>query len=349
MQFNKIIIHAIRHRCLYKSTSAAASSSSNFRSYDLDKERSLVKIKGNDSFKYLQNLLTNDVQLLNEKASIYSMILNNRGRVVYDVLVYNLAASGGEYLLEVDTAYLKDFLKMLSWYKIKKRVEIADATHEYKLYSIFSDQNQKDHLVINSKMSKDELICVLDPRYSGLGYRVLVKSQNYLNSCFTTEITPDLNKSSYKKHLYRQGIAENHDDIPYGHAIPLEYNLVLLNGVSFSKGCYLGQELIAKTHHTGVIRKRILPITLNEYNVNIQKNNEIINVKTGRSAGKLANIVENVGIAMLRINELEDHANLAVVDNLKNNYPIKFSVPEYWQNDLNLIDSLRKLNVKLNF
>jgi folate-binding Fe-S cluster repair protein YgfZ len=93
----------------------------------------------------------------------------------------------------------------------------------------------------------------------------------------------------YKKFMDKQGIAEGSETIPYGDAIPLEYNIVFLNGgnksshigflrlvlqnkqkqssVSFNKGCYLGQELVAKTHYTGVVRKRIMSIELisNEY------------------------------------------------------------------------------------
>lgn len=45
-----------------------------------------------------------------------------------------------------------------------------------------------------------------------------------------------------------------------GEAVPLEYNLVALNAISFDKGCYVGQELVARTHHRGVIRKRLLPL-----------------------------------------------------------------------------------------
>ena len=98
------------------------------------------------------------------------------------------------------------------------------------------------------------------------------------------EIKKNINE--YKESLYKNGIGENNDDIKQGNSIPLEYNLVFLNGgkikewknicekhlinylnvfqVTFDKGCYLGQELVAKTHHTGVIRKRIMPIKLLE-------------------------------------------------------------------------------------
>jgi folate-binding protein YgfZ len=56
------------------------------------------------------------------------------------------------------------------------------------------------------------------------------------------------------------GVAEGSTEIPKGEAIPLEYNFAGLNAISFEKGCYIGQELIARTHHRGVIRKRLIPL-----------------------------------------------------------------------------------------
>jgi folate-binding protein YgfZ len=57
-----------------------------------------------------------------------------------------------------------------------------------------------------------------------------------------------------------QGIPEGSIEIPKGEAIPLEYNLAGLSAISFEKGCYVGQELVARTHHRGVIRKRLMPV-----------------------------------------------------------------------------------------
>jgi folate-binding protein YgfZ len=100
-----------------------------------------------------------------------------------------------------------------------------------------------------------------DPRLPALGHRlVLPTGQDPLpllpagcRSC---------HPATFTSLRYRLGVAEGAAEVPTGKALPLEYNLDYLHGVNFHKGCYIGQELTARTHHTGVIRKRILPLTI---------------------------------------------------------------------------------------
>merc|ERR1712198_771277 len=66
----------------------------------------------------------------------------------------------------------------------------------------------------------------------------------------------------YKELRFRLGVGECPSELQSGKALPLESNVDYLHGVSFHKGCYIGQELTARTHHTGVIRKRIMPLIL---------------------------------------------------------------------------------------
>ena len=165
-----------------------------------------------------------------------------------------------------------------------------------------------------------------------------------MSDFFQSTITHNTNHPSlYKQHLYKHGIAENHDNIKYATSIPLEYNIVLLDGVSFSKGCYLGQELIAKTHHTGVVRKRIMPITLSDeaMGVEFKEDSIVLNVKSGKKCGKLRGASGRFGIAMLRLSEL-DEDGLVILDEDGRQYPIKYNVPEYWSRDSKLIESLKK-------
>ncbi len=109
--------------------------------------------------------------------------------------------------------------------------------------------------------------------------------------------------------------------------------------------CYLGQELIAKTHHTGVIRKRVMPIKLkNKTEKKFNRDAPIINLKSGKQAGKLINILGLYGIGMLRLADLEQDA-LALVDDLNENHLVSFHIPDYWNADENLIKLMKEKNL----
>ena len=93
-----------------------------------------------------------------------------------------------------------------------------------------------------------------DPRLPELGDRMIFPAG------YTPPgkiVTPD----AFRNFRLRLGVAEGCLEIPTGEALPLEYNLDALNGISYTKGCYVGQELTARTHFRGVIRKRLMPVS----------------------------------------------------------------------------------------
>jgi folate-binding protein YgfZ len=96
-----------------------------------------------------------------------------------------------------------------------------------------------------------------DPRLGTLGMRGLFTS-NTLPPL--VEAGEEVDDEYYLLWRLEQGIPEGSIEIPKGEAIPLEYNLAGLSAISFEKGCYVGQELVARTHHRGVIRKRLMPV-----------------------------------------------------------------------------------------
>ncbi len=95
-----------------------------------------------------------------------------------------------------------------------------------------------------------------DPRLEELGWRVLLGPGQELRPKENLELSEE---SEYKSLLYALGVGEGVADFPTGNSFPLESNGDYLHGISFQKGCYIGQELTARTHHTGVIRKRLMP------------------------------------------------------------------------------------------
>ncbi|GAB4822796.1 hypothetical protein N2152v2_009842 [Parachlorella kessleri] len=110
----------------------------------------------------------------------------------------------------------------------------------------------------------------------------------------------------YRRWRLQQGVAEGDSEVPTGEVIPLEYNIDGLNGISFTKGCYVGQELMARTHFKGVVRKRAMPFRLlqpGEASA-LQPGSEVFDRDASgrlRPVGKVRVLEGDLGLAMLRL------------------------------------------------
>ena len=115
-----------------------------------------------------------------------------------------------------------------------------------------------------------------------------------------------LDVADYEVLRLRLGLGEGPVDMPPGKALPLESNVDLCNGVSWSKGCYLGQELTARTHHTGVTRKRLVPLRLPANFAGTLDTNEPLRRGEGskRSAGTIRSQGPGWAIALLRLSNM---------------------------------------------
>ncbi|EGG24872.1 putative mitochondrial transferase [Cavenderia fasciculata] len=252
------------------------------------KNRTLVRVSGKDSVKFLQGLTTNNLTRLsdnqNTHASIYTGFLASTGRLLFDAIVSlekqsttttstasTTAATASDsnsathsYIVDVDSAVADKVFEHLKFYKMRDKVTIEDATQHYSVMSVL-DKTYKT--IRNDKLfehlEEEQCSVMMDPRHDNMGIRILVpnsKTSIAKKDLFSTYSEED--EELY--HLYRlqNGIPEGLKDYNYNTVIPLEYNFDLLNGVDFHKGCYLGQELTSRTHYTGLIRKRIFPVTM---------------------------------------------------------------------------------------
>ncbi|CAF0854631.1 unnamed protein product [Didymodactylos carnosus] len=371
----KCFNHTLLQKCL--SIESCRKLNSTCTAIPLD-HRGLIHVTGKDSSPFLQGLITNDITFLNvehehKTNALYSMILNARGRVLYDMIVYRPMTDdhlNNDYLLEVSLNAVADIIRFFRKHKLRKNVDLIDVTQLYRIWSIFPNEpymwnnltNEDVREKLNFKTRDGLIIGHSDPRHYKLGIRIITERQTNISS-LTDNCKEEQNITLYKKWLYKNGVAEGTDDIPSAVAIPLEYNIVFLNGVSFSKGCYIGQELIARTHHTGVVRKRIMPVKIDNYatlansfsstpsndveekldhevddETNKQHELSIINVNTKRSAGKLRSHIENEGIALIRLNGWDNELRIQNGD-----VSIKPYIPSWWPP----LDEATKLEMRI--
>jgi len=286
--------------------------------------RGVLRLAGPHTSSFLQGLVTNDINLLMESApsAQYCMMLNVQGRVLYDLFLYNVTSgtsSPPTILVDVENSVKQELIKILRRYKLRKKVDIADVSDEYSVWSRYSANN--DPLVeenipkLSSANSESEKNFIFpDPRLSILAQRLVTKGG-------AVENTKLASCEDYTIHRYKWGIPEGVGDLPPGNCLPLESNLALMNGVNFNKGCYIGQELTARTYHTGVTRKRLLPVLLDS-GTSIEADAKVTTPK-GRNAGKFRNQEGVHGLALIRLSHVNDTLKCA-------DKTIKCSVPTWW-------------------
>ncbi|XP_013170914.1 PREDICTED: putative transferase CAF17 homolog, mitochondrial isoform X1 [Papilio xuthus] len=283
--------------------------------------RKLLNVKGSDASVFLQGLITNDMRHFEEGAkSMYAMFLNNKGRVMYDTLVYKW--KDDSYLLECDSSVINAIQKHLKMFKLRRQLEIKDVNDEIKLWALISP-NVPDII-------DDSIQIYKDPRLIELGSRIISSvsvNETKIIDTIERDITIENDNNGYKYLRYKLGVSEGADDLPPGTSFPLEANCDYLHGVSFHKGCYIGQELTARVHHTGVVRKRLMPLKFTaDVKDSIQKDCPITvanNTKT--SVGKLKGTTQNYGLGLLRIKEAMDAKILKVGD-----YEAEVIKPSWW-------------------
>lgn len=289
------------------------------RLFSLNVSRSLVRCAGakEETSQFLQGLVTNDINhLTKDKSCIYTLFLSRGGRVLYDSIIYKTPskdAEKDEYLIECDSSVVPNLTKHLKLYRVRKKIDIS-ISDEHDLWCL--EGTEKEMKISN------ELKCFSDPRLKSLGSRIL--------STKGVDVKSKLNANEYPiedyiMHRYEHGICEGVIDLPPDKALPLESNCDYMHGVSFHKGCYIGQELTARTHHTGVVRKRLMPLFFDK--VIAFKSDDAVDLKTdeGNALGKVRNVVGQIGLGLVRIEQA-----MAAKEILLNGNKLRTEKPFWW-------------------
>lgn len=243
--------------------------------------------------------------------------------MLYDAFIYKQDTNA--FLLECDLAVTGDFMFHLKQYRLRNKVDIQDVTNSY---AIVPTWNQSDDAL-------DDGINVKDTR---------CRDWTMLRSCMPRDSPRMLsltdNCQIYDTLRLLQGIPEGASEIIRGKAIPLEYNMDLLGATDLHKGCYMGQELVARTLHKGVIRKRVLPVRIFEWHqdrsihepdptksfagiepdaemmpvepIDALSYADVTRINSESSFGKIIRVLGNIGIALVRLPQMPPFGLFAV-------------------------------------
>ena len=181
---------------------------------------------------------------------------------------------------------------------------------------VWSVWKEDDRWTAHGQASQEGVLGLTDCRAPGMGQRLLLSSSDSVGEVDEAPL------SAYTIRRYLRGVPEGQVEIPWNNSLPMNHNFDIMGGIDFKKGCYIGQELTIRTHHTGVVRRRILPVALYAHDGappdGLEYNNGIAmgNIEDGtditrddarkRPTGKLLGNVGNVGLGMCRLEQMSD-------------------------------------------
>jgi transferase CAF17, mitochondrial len=292
--------------------------------------RRLISLTGPDSTHYLQGVITANLSPATPRTSgFYTAFLNAQGRLLYDVFIYPYVEPDTKqegWLIEVDAEEAERLAKHVKRYKLRAKFQVRLVPWEemgvwsaweegeggWTAHSLAGLQNTV------TGTGEGEIGCE-DKRAPGMGRRLILPGDK------RPEVDgEDVGEGVYRVRRYLRGVPEGQDELLYESALPQESNVDFMGGVDYRKGCYVGQELTIRTHHTGVVRKRILPVMLygkdepmptsleydptKDYWVErIPRETSIGRFeKRGRSAGKFLTGVGNIGLGLCRLEAMTD-------------------------------------------
>lgn len=242
-------------------------------------KRAVISIAGKDAEKFLQGLTTNDVSKMpngNQGDSthgaslLYTGILTNKGRMITDAFVSKHDDNGEtSFMLDVSKRTKKALMKHLKKYKLRSKVAIKDISDE--VHVIEGNPTATSHIPVSlpkrldaaieqNKALADSGTIPVDPRGEAFGSRAHVRSEQAEVQDGTDSKT--VRRKTRQTQEFVRTLLGSLDGKEYDGKIPHESNVDLLHGIHFQKGCYLGQELTARTQFKGNVRKRVVPCLL---------------------------------------------------------------------------------------
>lgn len=233
--------------------------------------RSCLSVSGADAKSFLQGLITNDLNKLDQQVGLYSCFLTPQGKFLYDFMIttYN-----DGYILEVLKDDVESFKKRLKMYALRSDVKL-EVLDDFKIYAGWGGNKPET--------------AYDDPRLAELGWRNLSEK---------TETTIDF--KDYDMHRIKLGIPDGSRDLKPEIMTVYDGNIDLLDGIALDKGCYLGQELTARIHYRGLVKKRLFTVK-----IDVEPEGGIIKTQEGSLAGELLSQQDGWGLALLKLAQFE--------------------------------------------
>lgn len=257
--------------------------------------RAVLAVAGADRRSFLQGLVSNDVAKATEERAIWSALLTPQGKFLHD---FFLVEQGERFLLDCEAAERAENLRRrLSIYKLRAKVDITVAP-EFAVFALLGNDLGLDSA--GAARGFGGGVAFADPRLPQAGLRAILPVDGaervLADAGFQTGAFED-----YDRLRISLGLPDGSRDLVVDKALLLENGFEELNGVDFQKGCYMGQELTARTKYRGLVKKRLMPVKVD--GPALAAGTPLMLGE--REAGEMRSSCGDVGLALVRLEHLD--------------------------------------------
>ena len=283
------------------------------------KNRKVLKISGANCIEFLNNILTSDISKLKPKEALPSALLSPQGRILFYMLVSsnNLDKS---VFVEYDIDHQNELIKKLNMYNLRREVTIEKTSYEVLVTTNNADY---PHTLIDKRFFNEVL------------RRVYIEDQSEIKN---NDMNDGKNINWYDLLRYKNCILEGSKEIETNVSLPLETNLDLLGGISFDKGCFIGQEVNARIKWKGLVKRKYVPVTYKSKKLSYLKLIELNEKKiflNSKEIGEIVSLLYNkdddlwYGIAKITLSHLYSFEEDSALEGEFLNEQIKINFPKY--------------------
>jgi tRNA-modifying protein YgfZ len=273
-------------------------------SFVLLPERGILAVSGSDRRSFLQGLVSNDVEGLAAGHAVYAALLTPQGKYLHDFIMIE---EGETIWLDAEAARLADLKRRLSIYRLRAKVEIAEH-QELGVAAVFGDGAFPALRLPDEPGAirpREGGVALVDPRLVELGGRVIMDRLGLAGLAESGFAEADF--AAYDRHRLALGIPDGSRDLVPEKSILLESGFDELNGVDWHKGCYIGQELTARTKYRGLIKKRLFPVRID----GPSPEPGTIVMLDRKDSGEMRTARDGIGLALLRLEAVDANRPLS--------------------------------------
>jgi hypothetical protein len=265
-------------------------------SYVVLRNRGLMTVTGEDAGPFLQGLISNDIEKLATDRAIYAAFLTPQGKYLHDFFI---ARIGETPYLDCEAGRLDDLRRRLCMYKLRSKVSVEAAGDGFVVAALFGP-GAIGALGLDQEPGRAAPfaggIVYVDPRLAAVGARAILPA-DIATTALEEAGFAAAEAAAYDRLRLTHGLPDGSRDLAVERAMLLESNFDELNGIDWDKGCYLGQELTARIHYRGLVKKRLMPVEIEgpppEVGTQVMLGD--------RNVGEMRSALDGQGLALLRL------------------------------------------------